>query len=128
MSDIEPYVPLLQRTEGQPPPNAANGGLSYTSFDRNGDSGTEATIETALKQIADGVGQAVIDMLESTPPGPIATKWGLGFRRYAECLKYIHDNNIKAPKGGIAIPLRYTIDEQPSYSIVSSNSLWQDPV
>jgi len=28
------YVPPLQRTEGQPPPIAANGGLSYMSFDR----------------------------------------------------------------------------------------------
>ena len=127
MSEVEPYVPLLQRTEGQPPPNAANGGLSYMSFDRNGDAGTEAAIETALKQIADGEGQAVIDMIESAPPGPIATKWGLGFRRYAECIAYIRDNNIKAPEGGVAIPLRYTIDEQPSYSIVSSNGLWQDP-
>jgi hypothetical protein len=31
------YVPPLQRTEGQPPPIAANGGLSYMSFDREGD-------------------------------------------------------------------------------------------
>ena len=36
------YVPTLQRTEGQPPPIAANGGLSYMSFDRNGDAGTAA--------------------------------------------------------------------------------------
>ena len=97
------------------------------SFDRNGDAGTAAAIEAALKQIAGGEGQAVIDMIESTPPGPIETKWGLGFRRYAECIEYIQDNNITAPEGGIAIPLRYTIDEQPSYSIVSSNGLWQDP-
>ena len=34
------YVPSLQRTEGQPPPIAANGGLSYMSFDREGDAGT----------------------------------------------------------------------------------------
>ena len=32
-----PYVPSLQRTEGQPPPVAANGGLSYMSFDHDGD-------------------------------------------------------------------------------------------
>jgi hypothetical protein len=127
MSETEPYVPSLQRTAGQPPPNAANGGLSYMSFDRNGDAGTAAAIEAALKQIAEGKGQAVIDMIESAPPGPIETKWGLGFRRYAECIEYIKDNNIKAPQGGVAIPLRYTIDEQPSYSIVSSNRLWQDP-
>ncbi len=31
------YVPPLQRTEGQPPPIAAHGGLSYMSFDRDGD-------------------------------------------------------------------------------------------
>ena len=70
MSEVEPYVPVLQRTKGQPPPNAANGGLSYMSFDRNGDAGTAAAIEAALKQIAGGEGQAVIDMIESTPPGP----------------------------------------------------------
>jgi hypothetical protein len=34
------YVPPLQRTEGQPPPVAAHGGLSYMSFDRDGDAGT----------------------------------------------------------------------------------------
>jgi len=127
MSETEPYVPSLQRTAGQPPPNAANGGLSYMSFDRHGDAGTAAAIEAALNQIAEGKGQAVIDMIESAPPGPIETKWGLGFRRYAECIEYIKANNIKAPQGGVAIPLRYTIDEQPSYSIVSSNRLWQDP-
>ncbi|MEA2741853.1 MAG: hypothetical protein QOG25_224, partial [Acetobacteraceae bacterium] len=36
------YVPTLQRTAGQPPPIAANGGLSYLSFDRAGDAGTAA--------------------------------------------------------------------------------------
>ena len=34
------YVPPLQRTEGQPPPIAAHGGLSYMAFDRDGDAGT----------------------------------------------------------------------------------------
>ena len=42
------YVPPLQRTEGQPPPIAANGGLSYMSFDRDGDAGTAAATEAAL--------------------------------------------------------------------------------
>ena len=126
MSESEPFVPPLQLTEGQPPPHAANGGLSYMSFDRNGDAGTAAAIEAALSQIAEGEGRAVIDMIESAPPGPIETKWGLGFQRYAECLEYIQDNSIKAPEGGVAIPLRYTVDEQPSYTIVSSNGLWQD--
>jgi hypothetical protein len=121
------YVPPLQLTEGQPPPIAANGGLSYMSFDRDGDAGTAAATEAALAQIAEGEGQAVIDMIDNAPPGPIETRWGLGFRRYAECLDYIRANNIEAPEGGLALPLRYSVHEQPSYSIVSSNALWRDP-
>ena len=39
------YVPSLQRTEGQPPPIAAHGGLSYMSFDRDGDAGTAKAIQ-----------------------------------------------------------------------------------
>jgi hypothetical protein len=120
------YVPPLQLTEGQPPPIAANGGLSYMSFDRDGDAGTAAAMEAALIQIAEGEGQAVTDMLDNAPPGPIETKWGVGFRDYAECLEYIRANNIEAPEGGLALPLHYTIREQPSYSIVSSNALWRD--
>ena len=50
------YVPTLQRTEGQPPPIAANGGLSYMSFNRDGDAGTTAALEDALTQIAGGEG------------------------------------------------------------------------
>src|SRR5581483_6731995 len=121
------YVPSLQRTAGQPPPIAANGGVSYMAFDRDGDAGTAAAIEAALRQIAEGKGQAVIDMLDNAPPGPIETKWGVGFRSNAECLDYIRTNNIKAPEGGVALPLRYTIYEQPSYSVVPSNALWRDP-
>src|ERR1700757_2825306 len=114
------YVPPLQRTEGQPPPIAANGGLSYMSFDRDGDAGTAAAMEAALRQIAEGQGRAVVDMIEKAPPGPIKTKWGVGFRTYAECLEYIRANNIKAPEGGVAVPLRYSIYERPSYSLVPS--------
>ena len=121
------YVPPLQLTEGQPPPIAANGGLSYISFDRDGDAGTAAATEAALIQITKREGQAVIDMLDSAPPGPIETKWGVGFRDYSECLEYIRANKIEAPEGGLALPLRYTVHEQPSYSIVSSNALWRDP-
>jgi hypothetical protein len=128
MAAVSPaYVPPLQLTKGQPPPIAANGGLSYMSFDQNGDAGTTAAIEAALRQIAAGEGQAVIDLLDSAPPGPIETKWGVGFRSYAECMEYIRANHIEAPEGGVALPLRYTIYEQPSYSIVPSNALWRDP-
>ena len=41
------YVPPLQRTEGQPPPIAAHGGLSYMSFDREGDAGTAAALQVS---------------------------------------------------------------------------------
>ena len=121
-------MPPLQRTAGQPPPIAANGGLSYMAFDRDGDGGTGAATEAAFAEIAAGDGQAIIDMLENAPPGPIETKWGVGFRDYAECLEHIRANNITAPEGGLALPLRYTVHEHPSYSIVSSNALWRDPV
>src|SRR5262249_28141978 len=122
------YVPPLQLTKGQPPPIAANGGLSYTSFDRDGDAGTAAAMEAALRQGAEGEEQAVIDRIANAPPGPIETKWGIGVRSYADCLAYIRANNIQAPTGGVALPLPYTVLEQPSYSIVSSNALWRDPV
>src|SRR6266851_4506271 len=98
------YVPRLQRTEGQPPPIAANDGLSYMSFDREGDAGTAAALEDALTQIAEGEGQRVNDMIDNAPPGPIETRWGLGFRDYDGCIDYIRANGIKAPEGGLALP------------------------
>src|SRR5690348_10502050 len=121
------YVPPLQLTKGQPSPIAANGGLSYMAFDRDGDGGAAAAMEEALRLIATREGQAVSDMLDNAPPGPIETKWGIGFRTYAECLEYIRSKNIQAPPGGVALPLHYTIYEQPSYSIVPSNAFWRDP-
>ncbi len=121
------YVPPLELTVGQPEPIAAHGGLSYMAFDQDGDAGTTKATADALAQIATGEGQAVIDMIDNAPPGPIQTQWGLGFRRYAECLQYIRDNQITAPEGGLALPLRYTVYEAPSYSVVSSNALWHDP-
>lgn len=74
------YVPPLQRTEGQPPPIAANDGLSYMSFDQNGDAGTTKALEDALAEIACGEGQRVIDMIDKAPPGPIKTRWGSTLR------------------------------------------------
>ena len=95
---LSAYVPPLQRTEGQPPPIAAHGGLSYMSFDREGDAGTAAAIQDALAEIAKGEGQRIIDMVAKAPPGPIKTQWGLGFRDYDECVKYIRQSNcLKAP-------------------------------
>ncbi|MCB1739214.1 MAG: hypothetical protein KDK91_02515 [Gammaproteobacteria bacterium] len=121
------YVPELQLTRGQPAPIAANGGLSYMSLDRNGDAGTGAAIEAALRQIAEGTGRAVTQMLDNAPPGPIQTRWGVGFRSYDECMAHIRASGMVAPEGGVALPMRYTIYEQPTYSVVPSNALWHDP-
>ncbi len=121
------YIPAFELTAGQPPPIADNGGLSYMSLDQDGDAGTAAATQAAFDQIATGEGQAVIDMIEKAPPGPIETQWGLAFRTYDECLAYIRDTGIEAPVGGLALPLRYTVHEAPSYSIVSSNAVWRDP-
>src|SRR4249919_3112638 len=87
------YVPTLERTAGQPPPIAANGGLSYMSFDQDGDAGTAKAIEDALAEIAAGEGQRVIDMIDKAPPGPIKTRWGLAFREWDECVTYIRNSN-----------------------------------
>ena len=127
MTITKPFVPALQRTAGQGAPIAANGGLAYTSLDENGDAGTAAAVADALAQIASGEGQQVTNMIENAAPGPIATKWGLGFRRYAECLQHIHTNGLKAPEGGLVLPMRYTVMEVPSYSVVPSNAIWNDP-
>ena len=122
-----PYVPPLQRTAGQPPPVAANGGRSYMALDCNGDAGTAAAFKDARAAILSGEEQRLIDMIDKAPPGPIETRWGLGFRGYDECVAYIRAKGITAPEGGVALPLRYTVYERSSYSVVSSNALWRDP-
>src|SRR5690349_956581 len=87
------YVPPLQRADGQPRQNAENGGLSDMAFGRDGDAGTAKAIEDALAEIAAGEGRRIIDMIDKAPPGPIKTKWGVAFRDYDECLKYIRQSN-----------------------------------
>ncbi len=124
---IEAYVPPLERTAGQPPAIAANGGLSYMSFDHNGDGGTTKAFGDAVAVIAEGEIQRVADMIDNAPPGPIETRWGLGFRSYNECLDHIRANGVAAPAGGLALPLRYSVYERPTYSIVSSHAIWRDP-
>ena len=95
------YVPPLERTAGQPEPIAAHGGLSYMAFDKDGDARTAVAFEDALAEIASGESQRLTDMLDKAPPGPIKTKWGLGFRSYDECVQYIRQSNsIKARRAG----------------------------
>ena len=126
-TDASAYVPPLQITQGQPPPVAANGGLSYMAFDRDGDAGTAAAIRDALRQVAEGEAQALIDRLVNAPPGPIETRWGVGFRTYSECLEHIRSSDIEVPEGGVVVPLRYTVLEQPTWVLVSSHAAWRDP-
>ncbi len=121
------YVPSLQLTAGQPAPVAANGGLSYYSFDKDGDAGTGAALEAALAELDNEERAKVVELIESGPTGPIETKWGVGFRNYDECLAYIREQGIEAPEGGLALPLPYTICERPTYSVVPSNAIWHDP-
>src|SRR5437667_11217799 len=121
------YVPPLERTAGQPEPIAAHGGLSYMAFDRDGDAGTAKALEDALAEIASGESQRVSEMIDKARPGPIKTQWGIGFRDYDECVNYIRQSNsIKAPPGGVALPLPYTVYERPTYSVVPSNAVWRD--
>src|SRR5260370_11878411 len=98
------------------------------SLDREGGAGTAEALQDALAEIAEGEAQRVTDVVDKARPGPIKTKWGLGFRDYDECLKYIRQSNsIKAPAGGVALPLPYTVYERSSYSVVPSNAIWRDP-
>jgi hypothetical protein len=120
------YVPSLERTKGQPEPIAANGGLSYMAFNRNGDAGTGEALKDALALIAEGDGRRVVEMIENAPPGPIETKWGVGFRTSDECLEHIRAQGLDAPDGGLVLPLPYTIYERPTYSIVPSHAIWRD--
>jgi hypothetical protein len=121
------YVPVLERTAGQPEPIAANNGLSYMAFNRNGDAGTGEALKDALALIAEGEGRRVVDMIDSAPPGPIETQWGAGFRTSDECLAHIRAQGLEAPEGGLVLPLPYTIYERPTYSVVPSHAVWRDP-
>ena len=124
---LSTYVPSLQLTAGQPAPVAANGGLSYYSFDKDGDAGTGVALEAAFAELDNEERAKVVELIESGPTGPIETKWGVGFRNYDECLAYIREQGIEAPEGGLALPLPYTICERPTYSVVPSNAIWHDP-
>ena len=120
------WVPSLEITSGQPVPVAANGGLSFASLERDGDAGTGAAIDAALEQIARGHVDEFVRWIDDAPAGPVETKWGTGFRTWNECMDHIRAGGMEAPDGGVVLPLCYTVYEHPSYSVVSSNFLWQD--
>ena len=125
---LMPRAPLSDRCKqplqyGFEPPLYCNVTDTSTAITR-----FAVALQDALAEIVEGEGQRVIDMIAKAPPGPIKTKWGLGFRDYDECLKYIRQSNtIKAPEGGLALPLPYTVYERPTYSVVPSNAVWRDP-
>ena len=121
------YIPEPEYTKGQPAPIAANNGLSYMSFDSNGDGGSTAATLAALNQIRETKNKTSDSNLEAGSDGGILTKWGVGFKEYEECVAYINKAEFDVPEGGVALPLRYSINEHPSYSIVPSNALWRDP-
>ena len=100
------HVPSFQLTEGQPPPIAANGGLSWMAFDRDGGAGTAAATEAALRQVAEGEVQAVIDRLENAPSGPVETRWGVGFRTWEERSAHDAGSPVYWRRRG-PYPLRY---------------------
>ena len=79
MKKVSSYIPPFELTEGQPAPFAANGGLSYMSFDQDGDAGTAAATEAALQQIATGEGQAFMDSLKTHPQDRLRLSGGLVF-------------------------------------------------
>ena len=84
-------------------------------------------LEDARAEIVSGEEQRLIDMIDNAPLGPIETQWGLGFRGYDECVDYIRANGIEAPEGGVVLPLRYTVYERSTHSVVPSNAIWRDP-
>ena len=125
-NDNHVFIPKPEYTKGQPAPIAANNGLSFMSFDRNGDGGSAAATAAALDQIRDAKNvNSELDFAHDSNGG-IRTKWGLGFTEYDDCVSYINTRKFEIPEGGVALPLRYSINERPSYSIVPSNALWTD--
>ena len=60
-------------------------------------------------------------------PAPSKPSGVSGFVSTQSAWNNIRSNNIEAPEGGVVLPLRYTVLEQPTYAIVSANSMWQDP-
>ena len=93
----------------------------------SGDAGTTAATEDAISLAAAGDVQRIIEGIENSEKGPIETPWGIGFRTHEECLEHIQSDAFDVPKECLGVPLRYTIHEEVSYSIVPSNSLWRDP-
>ena len=80
-SESSAYVPTLQLTEGQPAPIAANGGLSYMSFDKNGDAGTAEALKDVFALIEEGAGVRMNIGIADLEIVREETKWVTGLSR-----------------------------------------------
>ena len=123
------YVPSLQLTAGQAPPVAANGGLSYMAFDRDGDAGTAAAIEAALRQVAEGEGQVVIDRLKNASlPAPSRPSGGSGFAPGKSAWRISGRTASKRPKAAWWFPFATPSWRSRSTPLSRRTRLWRDPV
>ena len=86
-----------------------------------------SSVDLSVSVTSAGFGATPFQVRLTENGRPIETRWGPGFRDYDACVDYIRAKGIKAPEGGVALPLAYTVYERPSYSIVPSNALWRDP-
>ena len=134
-TDSAVYVPSLQLTQGQPPPIAANGGLSYMSFDRDGDAGNQPRRwRTALAQIAEGRwASAFIDMIDKRAPRRPSDRDPLGTSRSADYDANASTTSARtgidgALQGGLVLPLAlYHLRAPDLFDRVRPMRLWRDP-
>ena len=123
------YVPPLQLTKGQPPPIAANGGLSYMSFDRDGDAGTAAATAAALKLGCRGTraGDHRHARHGASRPDPDQSGESAFAPTPRSAWNIFAPTTSSPPRGrGATAALHHFRGATPTRS-VSSNSLWRDP-
>ena len=118
------FVPSLQLTKGQPEPIAANGGLSYYSFDNAGDAGTGRHYKppsTTLKPER----AEVIKLIEK---GPAQSRQNGASVFGATTSAWLISRNkaLTPPKAGWLCRTVYHL-RRPTYSVVPSNAIWHDP-
>ena len=75
------YVPSLELTAGQAPPVAANGGVSFMSFERDGDAGTGAALGSGARPDRARHGQGVCRYAGHRTARSDRDRMGAGFPR-----------------------------------------------
>ena len=110
------YLPPLS-TVGAPPPFALNGGQRFEQSVEGASEASRLCWELRGKT----------EPVQYNVPGPIKTKFGVGFKSHGECLRHIEENvSMDLADGEIVVPLRYIASEEPTFSHVPSNSCWKD--